>query len=287
MAEFVKNISVYGVDMKVEISEDAFYAARLLKKRTQYIYEMHNKMRDWMTLLFAIYAGNNIGSAFSKAGGVKAALILCYVDKFEYIDKRQIERYFMEAKRFNNTKQSVYNYLEKEGYLYKVMDYPNPILYSITTKGRDYYKQACKIFVREISDFMAGRVPKTMRPPRNRETTGDSLIKSQAGENRKQKARENYIMMMQPFWDEGLKRLPKNLKYRYDILYNYIMRKKDEGQEINTFLYKLLEKWQPDENYQFFSSLSKGMKKKRKKEAPIKKHGAKDVVVDNDVLSKL
>ena len=276
-----KDISIYGVDMKLQISEDAFYAKRLLQKRTEYIYKMHNKMRDFMNVLFAIYAADNLSTSFGRTGGVRSAFILCFMDKYEYVDKRVVEKFMYDTKRFSKLPKSLWTRLESEGYIFKIMDEPNPVLYSVTTKGRDMYKNTCKVFANEVFDFMAGRVPEKTRLPVKREQKTGEVFGKKTKEHVKEIMRNNYRLMMQPYWDAGLKRVPKNLKVRYDILFDYIMHKKENGEEIPEFLTKLLIKWQPSEDYQYYQNLQKGKKKLRNKKAPKNTFGA-NKKVDND-----
>ena len=256
-----KEFNVNGLVVTVDIPDNGFINRDILDRRDAYIKRVHKSLRSYSNILFAMYAADNIISCYPKEGAMKAMFALEYIDRFEYVEKLEVERYMINVRRFGHMTDKNWGYLEREEYVEKLMDYPNPVLYAITTKGKNRYKTTCKVFTNEVVDYLLGNVPEKIGIPRVRIAMTNPEFKRVEKPSNK---REIYRAMMLPFWEAGMKRIPKNLVIRHEVVYNFIMKRKEAGEEIEPIYFKYLERWQPSDVYQALNDEREKKKRKRK-----------------------
>ena len=194
-----------------------------VRKRNDYIKQMHFqfKRRKWM--LYIGYISNELIKPLPNGVNTKRLMCLFYMYEREFTSLIKMKKDFKELGIPHSYLYSDFKFLERIGLATK----DNRNFYYILDKGREvveYYEKNMKIrFLHMTKIKQDDSQLKKEKAPKKENGTKFSPEEIE-------RRRATYHKMMRPFWDSGIKLMPKDKGKRIEILLNWMEVKgiKDE-----------------------------------------------------------
>ena len=206
-------------------------AAKVYKKqiasREKHIKELHNSIKDKRNIAMLSFVIDEVMVPLPRLLTKKRLILLSELYYNDYLTSTRLRELMTILKMNSKRTGSDFNYLLKNN-LIKVHGKFN---YYITDQGRQFveyfHKNTTIMFFEMLVKRDSFRMPK-------------AKSKYIASQELRELRSKNYKMMMQPFWDSSLKRLPRDTGRRCAILWEWMrLNKKDK----DSFYLRMLHRW--------------------------------------------
>jgi predicted transcriptional regulator len=197
-----------------------------LASRDKYIKQLHESLRNKKSLIMMAHVIDEVMQPMPKLLSKKRLLILAELYDKDYVSESRL-RDLMVKLNMNVKTGRDFNYLIENGLIQKHTKYS----YYITDQGKqfvEYFDKNTRImFLNMMSNREGFQIYRAKK-------------KANVSEELKTLRSENYKRMMQPFWDNGLRMMPKNRENRCKILWEWM---KENGNTNHDFYLRMLHKW--------------------------------------------
>jgi len=237
--DITMNIDVDSLKKRIEEPyKKAFVTLKkMVLSRERHIKKLHKQIKDVNNTMFCLYAGGKISYAISKKVNVKRMIILSYMNQTEYANPDIITSYMKRSGIGGTFRQIDIRFLVDKGYIQRAGDSP---FYFITLEGREKVKEVAEIFKNAFEYFLDNN---KIHIRKNVNKRGKKLRKPCFTEEQKNERSLFYRKMMRPFWDNDMKKIPKERSRRAEVLRDWIEEKKMNSIEVDEYYFKCLEKW--------------------------------------------
>ena len=206
-------------------------AAKIYKKqlasREKHIKELHNSIKDKKNIAMLSFVIDEVMLPMPKLLTKKRLIILSELYDNEYLTSTRLRELMTILKMNSKRTGSDFNYLLNNN----LMQAHGKFNYYITDQGRQFveyfHKNTTIMFFEMLEKRRVFRMPRA----KNKVIVSDELRLLRS---------KNYKMMMQPFWDSLLKRLPRDTGRRCAILWEWMRLNKKENDD---FYLRMLHKW--------------------------------------------
>jgi hypothetical protein len=185
-----------------------------VKKRDYYIKNMHFQMKKRKWLIYLGYASSMVMKPLPKKLSIKRMMILFYMYEREFTSVEKVKKDFHSLGVPHTHVWIDINFLITSGLAQR----DGRGFYYLLDKGREvveYYEKNI------VGKFM--HMAKIKQDISQMKNANDSLRKPRKfSEEELQNRRIRYHKLMKPFWDNGLKRMPKDRGKRIDMLINWV-----------------------------------------------------------------
>lgn len=246
-----RKFSFNGVDVKFDINMDSLIGGmrdelksryknkidvlkELVKKRDEYIISMHNILRKKDSAMFIMLNAVHIYKKANSLYGIneKQMMILSYMYRTNMASRIHASRYLMSIGYAKMVAKDA-DLLKERGFLIEVKEG----LFAATDSGRRIIDNVYNAFKQDYAYFKKNQSP--VQQHEEKRVTPRKFIP----EEERERKRHFYKTMMKPFWEAGMKMMPKNNEIRVDYVKKYLMKIKELGHEIDPIYYRLIEKW--------------------------------------------
>lgn len=197
---------------------------KLVDKRNKYIYNLHNLARDKKLIFYIAASSHYTLKKFPKEVTANRMTILYFLYEKDMVRKSDLLRItsnlVLGEGRYTT---DIKNLLE-----YELIKCENN-LYYISDKGRE--------FVQYYEASIRNGVMKLLKEAMK--TSGKYPTEGKYSEEEKERRRERYRKVMRPFWDRNIKKIPRDVTRRIEILKDYI----DKHPEHKDYYMNLIFKW--------------------------------------------
>ena len=182
---------------------------RLVNKRNKYIYSLHSFIKDKKLVFYASAACLEAIKILPKELTVSRMNILCFLYQKDMVRKSSLLR-ISKNLRLGKTKNTVdiKNLLELN-----LIGHEQNNLFFITDKGREF-----------VEYYEAKVRADTIRLLKENLTAVSFAGATKFSMEERELRRERYMKLMKPFWEAGIKKIPKNIPKRIEILSEYIKK---------------------------------------------------------------
>lgn len=185
-----------------------------VKKRDYYIKNMHFQMKKRKWLIYLGYASSMVMKPLPKKLSIKRMMILFYMYEREFTSVEKVKKDFHSLGVPHTHVGIDINFLITSGLAQR----DGRGFYYLLDKGREvveYYEKNI------VGKFM--HMAKIKQDISQMKNANDSLRKPRKfSDEELQNRRIRYHKLMKPFWDNGLKRMPKDRGKRIDMLINWV-----------------------------------------------------------------
>lgn len=214
------NVSAYINTDELERTLLAPYKHRLkvleaqVKKRDYYIKNMHFQLRKRKWIVYLGYISDMIMKPLPRKLSMKRMLILFYMYERNFTSVEKIIKDFKElGAAYGHVRMDIRILVDSD-----IVIKDGRGFYYLSDKGREiveYYERNM------VVKFL--HMAKIKQDVTQMKNANDSLKKPSKFSDEELKARRiRYAKMMQPFWDAGYKRMPKDRGKRIDVLLAWI-----------------------------------------------------------------
>ena len=198
-----------------------------LVSRENHIKQLHSSIKDKKNIAMLSFVIDEVMLPMPKLLTKKRLIILSELYDNEYLTSTRLRELMTILKMNSKRTGSDFNYLLNNN----LMQVHGKFNYYITDQGRQFVEYFNKNTTIMFFEMLEKR--KVFRMPRakNKAVVSDELRLLRS---------KNYKMMMQPFWDSSLKRLPRDKGRRCAILWEWMRLNKKEKDD---FYLRMLHKW--------------------------------------------
>ena len=213
------NISAYINTDELEKAILAPYKERLkvleaqVKKRNNYIKNMHFQLKRRKWMMYLGYISHQLLKPLPKQLTNKRLMCLFYMYERDFTNVNRMKKDFLELGIPVSNIYTDFKYLINIGLVNK----DKREFYFILDKGREvveYYEKNMKIKFWHMAGVKqdVSQIKKEVSPTKECKYSPEEL------DNR----RATYVKLMKPFWEQGLKKMPKDRGKRIELLGNWL-----------------------------------------------------------------
>jgi hypothetical protein len=200
-----------------------------VKKRDYYIKNMHFQLKKRKWIVYLGYISNAIMKPLPKKLSMKRMLVLFYMYERNFTSVEKIKKDFKDLHVPHTTVLADVNFLMASNLVTR----DGRGFYYLLDKGREVVEYYEKNMVRKFLHM--AKIKQDVTQMKN---ANDSLKKpSKFSEQELKNRRMRYHKMMKPFWDFGLKKLPKDRGRRINILVDWIKDNKIDDPWYNKLVF--------------------------------------------------
>lgn len=246
-----RKFSFKGVDVKFDINMESLigglreelkdrYKGKiailrdLLSKRNEYIVKLHDVLRKKDSAMFIMLDAVHIYKKANALYGIneKQMMILSYMYRTNMCSRIHVSRY-LSSIGYPKMITKDAELLHSKGYIIEVKEG----LFASTDEGRRIVDNVYNAFKQDYAYFK-----KNQSPVQQHEEKRVAPRKNIPMEERDKK-RHFYRTMMMPFWDIGMKMMPRSRESRIEHVNNYVNKLRDLDMKVDPIYEKLIEKW--------------------------------------------
>ena len=216
------NISAYINTDELEKALLTPYKERLkvleaqVRKRNNYIKNMHFQLKRRKWIMYLGYISNELLKPLPKKLNNKRLMCLFYMYERDFTSVNRMKKDFLELGMPVSNIYTDFKYLMSIGLVNK----DKRDFYFLLDKGRevvDYYEKNMKIRFLHMAKIKQdiSQIKREDGPKKECKYSLEEL------ENR----RATYVKLMKPFWEQGLKKMPKDKARRIELLGNWLKNK--------------------------------------------------------------
>lgn len=195
--------------------------------RNKYIKKLHQEIKSKRNVVMAAYVMEEVSSVMPKILTKKRMIILAELYEKEYISESRLRELMKKLDMAVGHTGSDFKQLIDNGLIQK----HNRSSYYITDAGKQFVEYFQKTVSSLFGNMLANRGDFRIAQAKKKVVISDKLRQTRS---------DNYRMMMQPFWDSNLTKMPKDRENRCKILWEWMT--KNEKQKDNSYL-RMLHRW--------------------------------------------
>jgi predicted transcriptional regulator len=246
-----RKFSFKGVDVKFDINMESLIGGlreelksryknkidvlkELVRKRNEYIINMHNILRHKDSAMFIMLDAVHI---YKKANSIyrineKQMMILSYMCRTNMANRIHVSRYLKSIGYAKMVAKDA-DLLKERGFLIEVKEG----FFGITDKGRKIIDNVYNAFKQDYAYFKKNQAPVQQHEEKR------VIPRKFIPEEERDKKRQFYRAMMQPFWEYGLKKMPKDGLKRVEYINKYVKKLIELDMRVDPIYDRLIEKW--------------------------------------------
>lgn len=251
-----RRFSFKGVDVKLDINMESLiggireqlrdrYKGRiatlrdLLSKRNDYISKLHDILRKKDSAMFIMLDAVHI---YKKANALyrineKQMMILSYMYRTNMCSRIHVSRYLSSIGYVKMVTKDA-DLLRSRGYIIEVKEG----LFAITDEGRRIVNNVYNAFKQDYAYFRKNQSA-VQQHEENRVIPRKNIPLEE-----REKKRHFYRTMMAPFWNEGMKMMPKDKQARIEIINKYVSTLNELSMKVDPIYDRLIEMWSTPNN---------------------------------------
>jgi len=198
-----------------------------LASRNKYIKKLHESIKSKRNIVMAACVMEEVSSVMPRVLTKKRMVILTELYDKEYVSESKLRELLRKLGIPGSHTGVDFNQLVEHNLIQK----HNRQSYYITDSGKQFVEYFQKSVTSLFGKMLANRGEFRVAQAKRKVVMTEEL--------RKQRS-DGYRNMMQPFWDNGLNKMPKDREYRCKILWTW-MSEKDKKDD--KFYLRMLHRW--------------------------------------------
>jgi predicted transcriptional regulator len=225
------NVTLTKKDLDAYANEPLKRAVKVYKKqiasRERYIKKLHDSIKNKKNLIMISYVMDEVMSPMPRLLNKKRLMILAELYDKDYLTESKMRELMVSIQMNPKKTGSDFNYLIDN----ELIKRHNKFSYYITDKGKQFVEYFSKNTSIMFFNMLAKRDSFKITKAKKKVVISEELSALRS---------RNYKMMMQPFWDNSITRMPKDRINRCKILWEWMQANKMEQ---NEFYLRMLHKW--------------------------------------------